>query len=352
MTSSKAPDTSFRHALDVLLAGQHMSEDAITALFAAIMDGALTPAQIGGLLVALRMKGETAEELAGAARAMRAKARPFACPDPESAVDTCGTGGDGSGSVNVSTMAAIAAASAGAQVAKHGNRALSSRSGSADVLEALGVKLDASRAVAERCMREVGIAFLFAPAFHAATKHAALPRRELGVRTIFNLLGPLTNPAGVKNQIVGVYAAAWCEPMARALGRLGARRAYVVHGDGGIDEVAVRGPTTMAVWDRAHGEVVMRTVTPADFGLDDADPEDLRGGDAAHNADVVHRVFAGATGAVRNAVVMEAAVALAAIDGAPVTGDFQPYAARVADALDTGASARTLARWAQVSQGS
>ena len=336
-----------KEAIRAVVAGRDLTADEIAAVFEVIMDGSATPAQIGGLLIALRMKGETAEELAGAARTMRARATPFACPEPESAVDTCGTGGDGSGSVNVSTMAAIVAAAAGARVAKHGNRALSSRSGSADVLEALGVTIDTAPAVAERCLREVGIAFLFAPAFHAATRHAAGPRRELGVRTLFNLLGPLTNPARVRNQIVGVFDARWCVPVAQALGQLGARRAYVVHGEGGLDEIAVRGVTHMAVWQEGAAQVTTREVRPSDFGLQDADPAGLAGGDAAENAAIARRTLEGESGAVRNAVVMEAAVALCA--AGVVDDDFPAAATRAAQAIDGGAALDTLARWVEVS---
>lgn len=338
---------ALKRAISRVAAGQNLSADEIAEVFGVIMEGGATAAQIGGLLIGLRMKGETPEEIAGAARAMRARATPFACPEPESAVDTCGTGGDGSGSVNVSTIAAIVAAGAGARVAKHGNRALSSRAGSADVLDALGVAIDMDVARAERCLQEVNIAFLFAPAFHAATRHAAGPRRELGTRTLFNLLGPLTNPAGVENQIVGVFDGRFCEPVAQALGQLGARRAYVVHGQGGIDEIAVRGPTRVAAWDRDAGEVRMREVTPADFGLDEADPGELAGGDAAHNAGVARRVLAGETGAVRNAAIMEAAVALCA---AGLCADFREGAERAAAAIDGGDATRTLDAWIALSR--
>lgn len=346
-----------KRAVSAVVAGQDLGADEITQVFTEIMAGAATEAQIAGLLIGLRMKGETSEELAGAARAMRAKAAPFTCADSERAVDTCGTGGDGSGSVNVSTMAAIVAASAGASVAKHGNRAQSSRAGSADVLEALGVVIDAPREVAERCLREVGIAFLFAPAFHAATRYAVGPRRQLGVRTIFNLLGPMTNPAGVRNQIVGVFAPAWCAPVARALGQLGARRAYVVHGHGGIDEIAVRGPTEMALWSESAAEVETRVVHPGDFGLPEVDPAGLAGGDASENAAIARRVLAGGLArgdermAVRNAVLMEAAVALCAagVDGLDVD-DFQVATERAARAVDDGAAARTLERWIEASR--
>jgi anthranilate phosphoribosyltransferase len=333
-------------AIDRVVRREHLSGDEVSAVFGRIMEGEGTQAQIGALLVGLRMKGETPEEIAGAARAMRERATPIRCPDPAGAIDTCGTGGDGSGTVNVSTIAAVVVAAAGGRVAKHGNRALSSRSGSADVLEALGVKIDAAVPVIERCLEEARIGFLFAPAFHAATRHVAGPRRELGTRTVFNLLGPLTNPAGVGNQLVGVFAAAWVEPVAAALGALGARRAYVVHGAGGLDEIAVRGPTRMAVWDAAVGAVQVREVTPADFGLDEADPAGLAGGDAAHNAAIARAVLGGAAGPVRTAVLMEAAAALQACG---IAADFREGAARAAAVIDSGEATRTLELWARLS---
>jgi anthranilate phosphoribosyltransferase len=302
------------------------------------------------------MKGETSEELAGAARAMRAKALPLTVPDPERAVDTCGTGGDGSGTVNVSTLAAVLAAAAGATVAKHGNRALSSRSGSADVLEHLGVVIDAPPAAVEACIRQAGIGFAFAPAFHAATRHAGGPRRELGTRTIFNLLGPMTNPAQVAHQVVGVFDRKWCAPVARALGQLGSRRAFVVHGEGGaggIDEIAVRGRTWIAEWD-GRG-VREHEVTPAWFGLADADPAELAGGDAAHNAVVFRRVLAGEdagdaaapTRAVRNAACMTAGLALVATGLAPGPVEGTAMAGAV---IDDGRGVRTLERWIAASR--
>lgn len=335
-----------KDAIARVVARRDLSGDEIAAVFGRIMDGEATPAQIGGLLVALRMKGETPEELAGAARAMRARATPIHCPEPERAVDTCGTGGDGSGTINVSTIAAIVVAACGVRVAKHGNRALSSRSGSADVLEALGIDVTAPVPVLERCLAEAKIAFLFAPAFHAATRHAAGPRRELGTRTLFNLLGPLTNPAGVKNQVVGVFDASWCEPVARALGLLGSRRVFVVHGEGGLDEVAVAGWTRVAEWDGR--DVRVYELGPRDFGLPEEVPEALRGGDAETNARIVRAVLSGQPGAARNAAVMEAALALVAAGAAE---DLQAGARRAEAALDGGAAARTLETWAALSHG-
>lgn len=337
-----------RQAIAHVTAGRDLTREQIAHVFGVIMEGQATPAQIGGLLVALKMKGETADEIAGAASAMRARALPIQCAERERAVDTCGTGGDGSGTVNVSTLAAMVAAGAGATVAKHGNRALSSRAGSADVLEALGVVIDAPVTVVEKCLREARIGFMFAPAFHAATRHAGGPRRELGTRTIFNLLGPLTNPATVGCQVVGVYDGAWCEPVARALGQLGSRRALVVHGDGGLDEIAVRGRTVMAEWDSARGDVVMREIGPADFGLAEADPAGLKGGDASDNAGAIRRVLDGEDGAIRTAAVMAASAALVACG---LAGDLKAGAERAAEAIDRGEARSTLALWARLSQG-
>jgi len=333
-----------KDALARVIARKHLSADEIAATFGKIMDGEATPAQIGGLLVALRMKGETPEELAGAARAMRARATVLRCEDVDVAVDTCGTGGDGSCTVNVSTLAAIVVAACGVRVAKHGNRALSSRSGSADVLEALGVNVAAPLPVLERCLAEAHIAFMFAPSFHAATRHVGGPRKELGTRTIFNLLGPMTNPAGVRNQVVGVFDAAWCEPVARALGQLGSRRVFVVHGEGGLDEVAVAGRTQVA--ELRGAEVVTYELRPADFGLAEHDPAGLRGGEAAENAAILRSVLAGAPGAPRAAAVMTAALALVATNAEP---DPRAGARRAEAALDDGSAARTLATWAALS---
>lgn len=346
--SGEAGQGALRTAIAEVAAGRDLAEDAIAAAFSAIMAGEATPAQIGGLALGLRAKGETPEEIAGAARAMRAYAEPLRCPDPESAVDTCGTGGDGAGTINISTLAAVVAAGAGARVAKHGNRALSSRSGSADVLERLGVEVSATPRAAERCLEELGIAFLYAPTFHGAMRHAAGPRRELGVRTIFNVLGPLTNPAGVKNQLVGVWSAELCEPLARALGRLGARRAIVVHGAGGLDEIAVRGETEVGDWDASRGEVRRFRLSPADFGLAEEDPDDLAGGDPEVSAAAIRRALGGAPGAPRAAAVMEAAAALVACGAA---ADFREGAERAREAIDGGGARGVLEAWAARSRG-
>jgi anthranilate phosphoribosyltransferase len=316
------------------LARRDFAADDMAAVVGRIMDGEATPAQIGAFLVALRAKGESVDEVVGAATAMRARAAKLRVPAGV-VVDTCGTGGDGRSTINVSTIAALVVAAAGVRVAKHGNRAQSSRSGSADVLEALGVDVSAPVSVVERCLEEVGIGFLFAPAFHGATKHASGPRKEIGVRTVFNLLGPLTNPAGAKHQLIGVYDGALVEPMARALGRLGSEHALVVHGDG-LDEFSPRGATEVA--ELRHGEVKRYKLTPRDFGLDEEDPIGLAGGDARENADKARAILDGAGGAGRSAVVMSAAGALYAANH----GGLRDGARTAERAIDSGAARALL----------
>ena len=303
-----------------------------------IMDGEATPAQISALLIGLRMKGETVSEVIGAARAMRARAGRVA-PVEGIVVDTCGTGGDGAATINVSTIAALVVAAWGVRVAKHGNRAVSSRAGSADLLEALGVDIAAPSLVVERCLREVGIGFFFAPAWHGATRHAAPVRREIGVRTIFNLLGPLTNPAGARHQLLGVYDKTLIEPLARALGGLGSVRAMVVHGAGNLDEFAPAGRTDVAELG-ADGAVRVYSLSPRDFGLDERDPAELKGGDAAHNAAVARAVLGGAPGAPRTAVLMTAAATLH-VAGTASLSEASSLAAR---AIDEGRAHAILER--------
>lgn len=321
-----------------------------------IMEGQATPAQIGGLLVALRAKGESVDELVGAASAMRSRAVPLDCPHPEHSIDTCGTGGDGSGSFNVSTLAALLVAACGGVVAKHGNRAQSSKCGSADILEALGVAIDCEPAVVKRSIQLANIGFLFAPRFHAATKHAAGPRRELGTRTIFNLLGPLTNPAGVKHQLVGVYDRKWCEPLAYALGALGVRRAAVVHGAGGFDEIAIRGDTHVALFD--EGELTSFTLSPKRFGCAELDPARLAGGDASHNAAILRDIIAGREvgpgerhEAVLQATAMTAALALELLETGAMDLDRLPdQMIRTRTVAIDGAARVTLHRWREISR--
>ena len=342
-------------AINRALAGSDLTRAEMAEVFGQIMDGLATPAQIGGFLIALRAKGESVDEIVGAAAAMRTRATPLACPRHDHSIDTCGTGGDGAGTFNVSTLAAILIAACGGVVAKHGNRALSSRCGSADVLEALGIAIDVEPADVTRSIEVAGIGFAFAPKFHAATRHASAPRKELGTRTIFNLLGPLTNPAQVRHQVVGVYHAQWCEPVAAALGALGVRRAAVVHGADGLDEIAVRGETHVAIW--AGDAVHALTLTPAMFRVHEVDPAGLAGGDAAHNAQMLQDVIAGReTGrgeryeAVLHASAMTAALGLELLEPGDFDLDRLPdQFTRARTVAVDGAAALVLHKWREVS---
>jgi anthranilate phosphoribosyltransferase len=301
-----------------------------------IMTGQATPAQIGAYLVALRMKGETVDEIAGSARAMRANSVPVRVERDQAIYDTAGTGGDGAGTFNISTAAAFVVAGAGRKVAKHGNRAASSQCGSADVLAALGLNLDLTPEQVGRAVDEVGISFLFAPKFHPAMKHAIGPRKEIGQRTIFNVLGPLTNPAGADVQVIGVYDPALTEPMARVLGELGARAAFVIHGPGGTDELNPGGPNRVS--QLKDGAVRTFELNPAELGFDHAELRELRGGSPDDNAQTLRGILARTVnGARRNAVLLNAAAALAA------GGDDLPSAVREAtEALDSGAALAKL----------
>jgi anthranilate phosphoribosyltransferase len=296
-----------------LMKRQSLSEDEAKAAMDVIMSGQATQAQIGSYLTALAMKGETTEEIAGSVRSMRAHAN-AANVGLEGMVDTAGTGGDGAHSFNISTAAAFVIAGAGVPVAKHGNRAASSQCGSADVLAALGVNLNLGPEDAARCVREAGIGFFFAPNFHPAMKHAAGPRRELGQRTIFNLLGPLSNPAGARRQLVGVYDPALTQPIADALSALGAEAAMVVHGHGGVDELMTGGMNQVS--HLRGGRVTSYFVNPADFGLRPAGKEEVRGGDAGRNAEILHGILDGKDRGPRlDVVLLNAAAALALDDG-------------------------------------
>ncbi len=300
-------------ALARVVDGQHLSADEMADVVRALVadDEAVPPAQVGALLVALRRKGETVDEVVGAAVAMRqlAVAPLLPAEDPtRPLVDTCGTGGDGSGSVNISTLAALVAAAGGLRVAKHGNRALSSRSGSADLIEGLGIDPSPSPAATGRALAELGFGFYFAPRYHPATGKVAAIRRQLGVRTIFNWLGPLSNPAQVRHHVVGVYAQALLLPMAEALKRLGSVRALVVHGHGGLDEIAPHGPT--AAVELIDGEIVSRQLDPRDFGVEPAAQSDLGGGDPVENVARARSLLGGQErGAARTAVILAAGAA-------------------------------------------
>jgi anthranilate phosphoribosyltransferase len=314
--------------------GRGLSEAQAEAAFDIIMSGNATASQIGAFLMALRVRGETVEEITGAARIMRAKA--LAVEAPPGTIDTCGTGGDASGSFNVSTAAALVAAGCGVPVAKHGNRALSSQSGSADVLTALGVNIEADFAIVHRCLWEIGIGFLMAPRHHSATGHVAPTRVELGTRTIFNLLGPLSSPAKAPRQLVGVFAPEWVRPMAEVLGRLGTERAWVVHGSG-LDELTTAGPTTVAALE--DGKVETFDILAEDVGLPRARIEDLRGGAPEHNARLMRDVLAGGGGPLRDIVLLNSGAALVIAGRAADLASGIELAAR---SLDSGAARRVL----------
>jgi anthranilate phosphoribosyltransferase len=328
--------SDLRPFLARVAAGQRLSEAEAEAAFEIIMSGDATPSQMGGLLMGMRVRGESVDEITGAARIMRSKA--VAIKAPPGTIDTCGTGGDGSGTFNVSTATALVLAGAGVPVAKHGNRALSSRSGSADVLTALGVNIDCDMAVVQRCLDEIGIGFLMAPRHHSATRHVAPTRVELATRTIFNLLGPLSNPAGARRQLVGVFAPEWVVPMAEVLGRLGAEHAWVVHGSG-IDELTTAGATTVAEFK--DGRVRSFEVVPEDAGLPRAALGALKGGEPAHNASLMRGVLAGETGPLRDVVLLNAAAGFIIAGRA---ADLREGAAIAADALDSGKAAGVLER--------
>ena len=286
--------------------GASLTVDEAETAFTIIMSGQATEAQIGAFLMALRVRGETVDEITGAVRTMRAKA--LAVKAPEGAIDVVGTGGDGSGTYNISTAAAIVVAGSGVPVAKHGNKALSSKSGAADVLTALGVNIDADLSLVERAIAEAGIGFLMAPRHHSAMKYVGPARVEMGTRTIFNLLGPLSNPAGVTRQFTGVFARDWIEPMANVLNNLGCEAAWVVHGSDGLDEMTTTGPSFVA--ELKAGKVSTFEVSPAAAGLGVASPEDLKGGDGAHNAKALTAVMDGEPGPYRDVTLYNAAAAL------------------------------------------
>ena len=307
-----------KDAIAKLIDRQHLTEAEAEAVMQEIMGGQATPAQIAAYLTALRMKGETADEITGSARAMRAKAVRIRPADPL-VVDTCGTGGDGGTTFNVSTTVAFVVAGAGLTVAKHGNRAVSSRSGSADVLKCLGVRIDLPPEQVEECVNEIGVGFLFAPVFHGAMKHAVGPRQEIGVRTIFNLLGPLTNPAGATVQIVGVYEESLTDLMASVLMRLGVRHCYVVHGMDGLDEITLTDRTR--VCEGKAGRLTSYVVEPRDFGFQRARPKDLAGGDAEENARIIRDVLSGREGPRQQLVQLNAAPALVACGKAATLQD-------------------------------
>src|ERR1700716_1748882 len=342
---------SRKHAMDDLKSiigkvatGATLSRDEAASAFDAMMSGEATPSQMGGLLRGLRVRGETVDEITGAVSAMRGKM--LRVTAPADAVDVVGTGGDGSGSVNVSTCASFIVAGAGVPVAKHGNRALSSRSGAADVLASLGVKIDLSPDQVGRCVQEAGIGFMFAPAHHPAMKNVGPTRVELATRTIFNLLGPLSNPAGVKRQMVGVFSRQWIEPLAQVLKNLGSESVWVVHGSDGLDEITTAGATYVAALE--NGAVRTFEITPEEVGRERVKPEALRGGEATQNAQALTDVLKGKKGAFRNVALLNAAAALIVAGRAK---NLKEGVALGTKSLDSGAAAARLKHLIAVSNG-
>jgi anthranilate phosphoribosyltransferase len=329
-------------ALAELLEGRSLPRSQAHDVMDEIMRGEATPAQIGGFLVALRLKGETADEIAGCAEAMRGHVLPVR-PQREDLVDTAGTGGDGAGTINISTAAAIVAAAAGAGVAKHGNRAVSSASGSADVLEQLGLRLEQTPERIAQSIDELGFGFMFAPTHHPAMRHAASIRRELAARTVFNVLGPLTNPAGARAQVIGVYMPSLVRVLADVLAQLGARRAFVVHGAYGIDELSPAGPND--VCEVVDGDVRERVIDPLELGIGRCDPADLRGGSPAENARAIRDVFEGARGGKRDAILLNAAGAIAAAGRSEGLRDGLELAREAVDSGAAGTRLDELARF-------
>ncbi len=323
-------------AIQLLLDGRHLSRTDAHRVMGSIMDGEATPAQIAGFLVALRTKGETADEIAGFAEAMREHVVPV-MPERSPVVDIVGTGGDGANTFNISTAAALVAAAAGAAVAKHGNRAASSAAGSADVLEALGIDIEQQPERIARSIDELGFGFMFARAHHPAMRHVAPVRQELGIRTVFNVLGPLANPAGARDGVFGVYAAELASTYAEALAELGARRAFVVHGDGGIDELSPFGPNLVV--EVVDGDVREWQLDPRDLGISPTDPDALHGGSAAENAATIRAVLSGESSGRRDAVLLNAAGALVA---AGLADDLADGLGLGAEAIDSGAAANRL----------
>ncbi|HIB83163.1 MAG TPA: anthranilate phosphoribosyltransferase [Chromatiales bacterium] len=331
-------------AIKAVTEHRDLSADEMTAVMQTIMTGEATPAQIAGFLVGLRMKGETVDEITAAAAVMRSLAQGVSVQG-DHVVDTCGTGGDASGTFNVSTASAFVVAAAGGQVAKHGNRSISSKSGSADVLEAAGVKLDITPDQVANCVRELGVGFMFAPMHHSAMKYAIGPRREMAVRTIFNVLGPLTNPAGAPNQVLGVFSADWVVPLAEVLARLGSHHVMVVHGEDGMDEISVCAPTQVA--ELQDGKVTTYTISPDQFGMALAQPVDISVDGAEQSLAMIRSVFSGDAGSPRDIVQLNAG---AAIYVAGLADDMAAGVNRAGEVIDSGAAAAKLDALVQLTQ--
>ncbi len=327
---------NIQQAIAAVIEHRDLNADDMTSVMRSIMTGESTPAQIGGFLIGLRMKGETVDEIAAAATVMRELAAHVEV-DKTHLVDTCGTGGDASGSFNVSTASALVVAAAGGRVGKHGNRSVSSKSGSSDVLEAAGVKLDLNPQQVARCIDEVGVGFMFAPMHHSAMKHAIGPRKEMAVRTIFNLLGPLTNPAGAPNQVLGVFSEHWLEAMAEVLGKLGSRHVVVVHSEDGLDEISIGAPTRIA--ELKQGKVETYSVSPEDFGLLRSPLDAIRADSAEHSLAIIKSVLANEPGAARDIVCLNAG---AAIYVAGLVDDLKAGVTKAAENIASGAAAKKL----------
>ncbi len=333
---------SFKPVIAKVAAGATLSRAEAANAFDAILSGEVTPSQMGGFLLALRVRGETVDEITGAVSAMRSKM--LGVKAPADAIDIVGTGGDSSGSYNVSTLASIIVAACGVPVAKHGNRAASSRSGAADTLTALGVKIGLAPEAVEQCIREAGIGFMMAPSHHAAMRHVGPTRVELGTRTIFNLLGPLANPAGVRRQLIGVFSASWLEPMAEVLRNLGSERVWITCGSDGLDEITTTGPTRVV--ELKAGVIHAFEITPEEAGIARADPASLKGGDPAHNAEALRAALSGAPGAYRDIALLNAAAGLVVAGKA---ASLREGAAAGAAAIDSGAARKTLDKLVAVS---
>jgi anthranilate phosphoribosyltransferase len=338
------PSPELRQLIQKVSGGATLTEDEIRLALDQMTAGAATPAQMGAFLMALRVRGETVEEIAGAAQMLRAKMNRVEVP-PD-AIDIVGTGGDAHGTYNISTCASLVAAGAGAKIAKHGNRRVSSRSGASDVLSELGVKLEVPAETIARCVKEAGVGFLWAPMHHPALKHWAPIRGELGIRTIFNLLGPICNPAGVRRQVVGVFSWHWVEPIAHVLKALGAEHVWVVHGHDGLDELTTTGATDVA--ELKDGKVTVFEVTPADAGLQPAKLSDLKGGDEKDNARAIREVLAGKRTPLRDIAILNAAAALIVADKAANLTD---GAALAAHAIESGAAQKALDKLVAITNG-
>jgi len=342
----KEQDMDITEGLRSVVAGNDLTEEEAKDCMDIIMSGGATPAQIGAFLTALRMKGETIEEITGCVRTMREKVLKVEIDAVDDVIDTCGTGGDKSGTINISTISALVAAGAGVKVAKHGNRSVSSSCGSADLLESLGVNINLTPEQVAECIHKAGIGFMFAPGFHAAMKHAIGPRREMKIRTIFNVLGPLTNPAGVKRQLMGVFAQNLVEPIANVLKKLGSEEAMVVHGDGNLDEISISGSTSIARLSK--GTVTTEEISPEDFGLEKASLEDIQGEDAETNKDITLGILAGdVQGPKRDVALLNSAASLVV---AGRTDTFEEGLSVARESIDSGSAGKALETLIEVSQ--